>query len=419
MYKSYWLSLFFCLLTIGIVGYTRMDDALDKEAGKDQKIEYSVVFNAATLEQKIIGLPYDEISKRYEPAEMITGKKKSGYFSAHYTNLQIFTRGEDHIVRGMTVQFKNGIAASIKPDKPDEKERLAAKVLNLNPLAFKMIDSEFGTREVAVLKGTPEGFKKYLILAFGLLFLLLLSAGGFFIVWPLVTLLVKKSGGWTARILGIVLILAVTWLWFPFIAYTADNIGMYMGVGLPVTLLGLVSLFVSTKKRRFIPRGTDNGFAYGLVAYSCPFSFDLAINHMQNLWTLIMLDPESERFDLHTEISERIGLDSEDYKRTMENEDSTMVHIPSEDSLKDDFVDDYIEMLLCHTPVLYDSVLRASLYAQKMGYDVQTFVERMSHIARTKYGLSGGFVVEPKKESDPEPDEPSNPLDSLFNQLKK
>ena len=406
MYKSYWLSLLFCLLTLGIVGYTRIDDARDKEAGKDQTVKYSVVFNAATLEQKIIGLPYDEITKRYEPAEKITGKKKSGYFSAHYTDLQIFTKGEEHIVRGMTVQFKNGIAASLKLDKADERESLCAKVLNLNPLAFKMIDTEFGTREVAVMKGNAEGALKYLVIIAGILFILLIGAGGFFIIWPLLTLIVKKIGGWGARVLGLALVLGISWLWFPFVAYSMDNIGLYLGVGGLVEAIGLIGLLTVT--RRHVPVYSGSSSSSSSYSPPTPSAYwgryqirvprELAMNHVEILWYLLIADPDTDTaWDLHTRIANDLHVSDDDYgiaiQRSTPDSYTPSVVVPDYDVHKREFVKDYCHIILDGKTMLKSSVLyTAARLAVTMGIEMQDFLDTLKDIAENEYHLAQPWI---------------------------
>ncbi|MBO4605373.1 MAG: hypothetical protein J5667_02375 [Bacteroidales bacterium] len=425
MYKSYWLSLLFCLLTLGIVGYTRIDDARDKEAGKDQTVKYSVVFNAATLEQKIIGLPYDEITKRYEPAEKITGKKKSGYFSAHYTDLQIFTKGEEHIVRDMTVQFKNGIAASLKLDKADERESLCAKVLNLNPLAFKMIDTEFGTREVAVMKGNAEGALKYLVIIAGILFILLVGAGGFFIIWPLLTLIVKKIGGWGARVLGLALVLGISWLWFPFVAYSMDNIGLYLGVGGLVEAIGLIGLFTGTPKAPKTVSLVDPYWGRYLV----PVPHDIAMNHIENLWYLLLLDPDTDTgFDLHVKIANELHISDEDYgtaiNKTLPDNYYPRVYVPSSPVLREEFQQDYCHIILDgKSQVKMTVAAKAGHLATGLGFTPEEFISSLRFVAEVDYDIEGEFLFDDTIDTDPDTtspsDEPSDLFDSMFEHLKK
>jgi hypothetical protein len=403
MYKNYIVPIIFCLLTLGVVGfftfYAEKPDA-------ERKTEYDVVFNSATLEQKIVGLTYDEIAGRYAPAEKISGKKSSGYFSAHYNDLRIYTKGENHISRGMTVQFKKGTAASVKPDKADEKESLSAEVINLNNLTWHLIDAEIGTRDVTVLKGGAEGALKYLVIIAGILFILLVGAGGFFIIWPLLTLIVKKIGGWGARVLGLALVLGISWLWFPFIAYSMDNIGLYLGVGGFVKLIGLIGLLTVT--RRHVPVYSGSSSSSSSYSPPTPSAYwgryqirvprELAMNHVEILWYLLIADPDTDTaWDLHTRIANDLHVSDDDYgiaiQRSTPDSYTPSVVVPAYAVHKREFVKDSRHIVLDGKTMLKSSVLyTAARLAVTMGIEMQDFLDTLKDIAENEYHLAQPWI---------------------------
>ena len=405
MYRNYLVPIIFCVLTLGVVGFfTFYVETPDPE----RETEYDVVFNSATLEQKIIGLSYDEIVSRYEPAEKITGKQKSGYFSAHFDDLRIYTRGEDHIVRGMTVQFKKGAAVSVKLDKPDEKESMGAYLLNHNPLVWPMIDAEIGTRDVTVHKGSAEGILKYLLLIAGILYILLTGAGGFFIIWPLLTLIVKKIGGWGARVLGLALVLAISWLWFPFVAYSMDNIGLFMGVGGFVELIGLIGLLTGTRKHVPVYSGSSSSSSSSSYSPPSPSAYwgryqirvprELAMNHVELLWYLLIADPDTDTaWNLHTDISNQLHISDDDYgvaiQKSTPDDYTPSVMKPVYDVHRREFVKDYCRIILDGKTMLKASVLyKAAELAVALGVEMQDFLDTVKYIAENEYHLSQPWI---------------------------
>ena len=84
---------------------------------KGETLKYSVVFNSGSIESKIVGKHYNEITKRYLPPTEVTQGRKRGTFTAKYDRLRVFTKGDSHVINGMTVNGSPDSYGGVTYDK--------------------------------------------------------------------------------------------------------------------------------------------------------------------------------------------------------------------------------------------------------------------------------------------------------------
>ena len=295
MYKNYILPVICFVLTLGMMVFTYFYDAKEKTG---DKVEYKLVFNSATVESKIVGKSHKEITAQYLPEKEILKKGRKGTFTASYDGLRIFTQGDRREIRSMEVDFKDSVAVALRLGEPREKTTWSAKVLNLNPLMFKLIDAEFSTRTITASNGKAKGWQVPLLLVLALVFVVLGGVGGFNLVWPLLTFLCRKLGFWVATVMGLFIILAASWLWWPLLAYTSTNIGSFLVIGVPFTLYAIIKLFAREPEEEWAPApvaAPKNDYSddsnesdlpdWGHYLEEIPHV--IAINHLKNLWYLV------------------------------------------------------------------------------------------------------------------------------------
>lgn len=415
MYKNYILPVICFVLTLGMMVFTYFYDAKEKTG---DKVEYKLVFNSATVESKIVGKSHKEITAQYLPEKEILKKGRKGTFTASYDGLRIFTQGDRREIRSMEVDFKDSVAVALRLGEPREKTTWSATVLNLNPLMFKLIDAEFATRTITASNGKAKGWQVPLLLVLALVFVVLGGVGGFFLVWPLVTFLCRKLGFWVATVMGLLIILAVSWLWWPLLAYTSTNIGSFLVIGVPFTLYAIIKLFAREPEEP-----EEEWEPAPVVAPKIDYSNDsnesdlpdwghyleeiphvIAINHLKNLWYLVCMgDFENERCDLHAEYADEMpSISGEEYRTTLieDNSYEPYVMVPASQSLRQRFVEDYCCMLVCHAPVKFSLVNIAGDMALRLGYSAERFAAILKEVAKDRYGIEGGFILEDDAPSD-------------------
>lgn len=414
MYKNYILPVICFVLTLGMMVFTYFYDAKEKTG---DKVEYKLVFNSATVESKIVGKSHKEITAQYLPEKEILKKGRKGTFTASYDGLRIFTQGDRREIRSMEVDFKDSVAVALRLAEPREKTTWSAKVLNLNPLMFKLIDAEFATRTITASNGKAKGWQVPLLLVLALVFVVLGGVGGFNLVWPLLTFLCRKLGFWVATVMGLFIILAASWLWWPLLAYTSTNIGSFLVIGVPFTLYAIIKLFAREPEEPeeewapapvvapAVDNASDSNDAdypdWGHYLEEIPH--DIAINHLKNLWYLVWMgDFEEEMFDLHSALAYEMNIRGEKYRATLidGNTYEPYVMVPASDNLRKRFAEDYCSMLACHVPVKYSLVSKAAKMALKLGYSGDRFVELLKYVAEDWYSVEGNFVLDDSGPSD-------------------
>ena len=409
MYKNYILPVICFVLTLGMMVFTYFYDAKGKTG---DKVEYKLVFNSATVESKIVGKSHKEITAQYLPEKEILKKGRKGTFTASYDGLRIFTQGDRREIRSMEVDFKDSVAVALRLGEPREKTTWSAKVLNLNPLMFKLIDAEFATRTITASNGKAKGWQVPLLLVLALVFVVLGGVGGFNLVWPLLTFLCRKLGFWVATVMGLFIILAASWLWWPLLAYTSTNIGSFLVIGVPFTLYAIIKLFarepeepeeewapapVAAPKNDYSDDSNESDLPdWGHYLEEIPHV--IAINHLKNLWYLVCMGNfENERCDLHAEYADEMpSISGEEYRTTLieDNSYEPYVMVPASQSLRQRFVEDYCCMLVCHTPVKFSLVNIAGDMALRLGYSSEHFAAILKEVAKDRYGIEGGFILE-------------------------
>ena len=409
MYKNYILPVICFVLTLGMMVFTYFYDAKEKTG---DKVEYKLVFNSATVESKIVGKSHKEITAQYLPEKEILKKGRKGTFTASYDGLRIFTQGDRREIQSMEVDFKDSVAVALRLGEPREKTTWSAKVLNLNPLMFKLIDAEFSTRTITASNGKAKGWQVPLLLVLAFVFVVLGGVGGFNLVWPLVTFLCRKLGFWVATVMGLFIILAVSWLWWPLLAYTSTNIGSFLIIGVPFTLYAIIKLFarepeepeeewapapVAAPKIDYSDDSNESDLPdWGHYLEEIPHV--IAINHLKNLWYLVWMGGfENERCDLHAVYADEMpSISGEEYRTTLieDNSYEPYVMVPASQSLRQRFVEDYCCMLVCHTPVKFSLVIIAGDMALRLGYSSERFAAILKEVAKDRYGIEGGFILE-------------------------
>ena len=413
MNKVYILPLAGSIITIALIVLSTIYYSKDKDG---DNVEYSVVFNSATIERKIIGRHFNTISSRYLPPSEVKGTRKRGTFEATYSGIKVFTKGDAHLISGMTVSFTDSIATALTLNEPGSKKRMDARIVNLNPLAFKMIDSEIGTRDVSQDRGAAKGWEIPLLLLLGLLILILFGAGWLIVLTPLILFFMREIDEPVNWIATLVLAAISAWLWFPFLAYSQGNALLYIIIGIPAFLL----LFFVLDRR-------DTSYDHIGPRTSPPTSEEKnRLNHLESLVKFIYNYNNSyEDFIgdympvLHS-IAERLGishtqLDSivdpwEKLRRTNPDSESfskltVTFTIPNDSFTKKQYADDYARILACHRTSVSPSAISFLLdIMSNFGSEYkENFIARADAIARKEFdqqvkeinGMPGWYFVGP------------------------
>lgn len=393
MYKNYILPCIFCALTVVLVFASHIYSKKEKTG---DELEYKVVFNSATIEQKIVGKHYTEIAKRYLPASEITKKKRKGTFTAAYKGVTVFTPGDSHVSYGMAVQFKDSVATAITLDEPRSKASGSAKILNLNPHVYKLINAEFCTRDVTAMKGRAKGWQIPFLLLLGILLILFVGTGGFLLVWPLVTLCSKRLPLMAGFFVGLVLIIIANWFWYPFVAYSQGNIGLYMIPGVAFILYAVYQLMQPLEDEYDAfhePSGSGSSYQGSTERYPIAMTHEIAVNHFNHVMYLgwCVCNEAHERIPMLNDIGHNLGIYTEEWSRIMrkvekEGVDPTII-IPSHEGLCDEFVRDYIYVLLSYLPVNVQAVHMAMAWAKDLGVNPEVFLGYLEEIASDDYNL--------------------------------
>lgn len=374
MYKNYILPISACILTIVLMAGSIIYSGRNKSG---DNLKYNVAFSAATVEQKIVGRHYTEIAQRYLPPAEITGKKRRGTFNAKYDGVRIFTPGDSHVIYNMTVAFKDSTAVALTLGEPSKKENFNAKVLNWNPLVFKLIDAEFGTRDISEKKGKANGLEIVLLLLLFVGIVILFGAGSFFIVWPLITLLAKNCNNLVSLVAATALLVAAGYFWFPFIAYVQGSVGLFLTAGVIIQLYALLRL-----------KGHVN------EALPCEYkvSHQSVINHLELLVMVAMYGEQYsgkrkskiDKIRVKGGVSRREMAGVEQRAKIMLEDSSFNVDVPTDINTKKAFVINFAELLLCQIPIKHTLLNAAMHVTRSLDYNYDSFLNLLVGMASGK-----------------------------------
>ena len=414
MNKDYILPLIGSIVTIALVVFSTVYYSKDKDG---EKVKYTVVFNSATIESKIVGRHFNEISGRYLPPSEVKGTRKRGKFEADYSGIKVFTKGDAHIIYGMTVSFKDSVATSLTLKEPSSKTRMDARIVNLNPLAFKMIDAEIGTRDVTPDRGSAKGWEIPLLLLLGLLIFILMGTAWLIVLIPLLMYFMREIEQPLNWIASFILPAIFAWLWFPFLAYSQGNALLYAIIGIPAFL---VIFFILDRR--------DTSFDHIGPRTSPPTAQENnRLHHLESLVKIIYYyNDRSDDFigdymPVLRSIAERIGISHtqlddivaslERLRKTDPNPDTfgnahVEVVIPADSLSKKQYADDYARILACHCTSVTPSAITflLDIMSDFGGEYKENFIARADEIAREEFnhqitkinGLPGWYYVGPK-----------------------
>lgn len=395
MFKSYIVSIIGFLLGVGVFVFAQ----LYTKAYSNEDLKQGYSFNAATIEQKLLGKTLEEVSERYLAPESLKKQKGKGNMIARYENIKIFTRGEKTIINGMDITYKNGVAASIKYDEP--RKNKDAIFANYSPLAFFFMDKEFLTKDQEVIN-TKKAEKWQIPLL--ILFLVFLVNIPFLLSWPLATLMAKKIGGGVSVFLALVLWLALYWIYLGIAAYAIGTAMLFLILGGIWILIALGAFARAVRPVYSAPSGygpssydpsdydTSSSSSGPAPSYQPPLkpkTDDPAVQHLQNLGALLSLSyagklPVDAKTNVIGDIATREQVDIESFKYAMNNITlEAPKHVSGQRKMQ--FIDDIATIVACETSFSNPFLGAAVMIAEHYGLDSNQFLGRVKTIARTKY----------------------------------
>ncbi len=400
MFKSYIVSIIGFLLGVGVIVYAQ----LYTKAYSNEDLKQGYSFNAASIEQKLLGKTLEEVSEQYLAPESLKKQKGKGNMIARYENIKIFTRGEKTIINGMDITYKNGVAASIKYDEPRKSKD--AIFANYSPLAFFFMDKEFLTKDQEVIN-TKKAEKWQIPLL--ILLLVFLVNIPFLLSWPLATLMAKKIGGGVSVFLALVLWLALYWIYLGIAAYAIGTAMIFLILGGVWILIALGAFARAARPVYSAPSGYDpsdydtsspsSGPAPSYQPPLKPKTDDPAVQHLQNLAALLSLSyagklPVDAKTALISDIATREQVDIESFKYAMNNITlEAPKHVSGQRKMQ--FIDDIAAILACETSFSNPFFGAAIMIAEHYGLESNQFLGRVKAIAKMKYqrDFPGDYTV--------------------------
>ena len=400
MFKSYIVSFIGFLLGVGVIIYAQ----LYTKAYSNEDLKQGYSFNAASIEQKLLGKTLEEVSEQYLAPESLKKQKGKGNMIARYENIKIFTRGEKTIINGMDITYKNGVAASIKYDEPRKSKD--AIFANYSPLAFFFMDKEFLTKDQEVIN-TKKAEKWQIPLL--ILLLVFLVNIPFLLSWPLATLMAKKIGGGVSVFLALVLWLALYWIYLGIAAYAIGTAMIFLILGGVWILIALGAFARAARPVYSAPSGYDSS-GYDTSSPSSgpapsyqpplkPKTDDPAVQHLQNLAALLSLSyagklPVDAKTDIIGDIATREQVDIESFKYAMNNISlDAPKHVSGQRKMQ--FIDDIATIVACETSFSNSFLGAAIIIAEHYGLESNQFLGRVKAIAKMKYqrDFPGDYTV--------------------------
>lgn len=400
MFKSYIVSIIGFLLGVGVIVYAQ----LYTKAYSNEDLKQGYSFNAASIEQKLLGKTLEEVSEQYLAPESLKKQKGKGNMVARYENIKIFTRGEKTIINGMDITYKNGVAASIKYDEPRKSKD--AIFANYSPLAFFFMDKEFLTKDQEVIN-TKKAEKWQIPLL--ILLLVFLVNIPFLLSWPLAILMAKKIGGGVSVFLALVLWLALYWIYLGIAAYAIGTAMIFLILGGIWILIALGAFARAARPVYSTPSGYDpsdydtsspsSGPAPSYQPPLKPKTDDPAVQHLQNLAALLSLSyagklPVDAKTALISDIATREQVDIESFKYAMNNITlEAPKHVSGQRKMQ--FIDDIAAILACETSFSNPFFGAAVMIAEHYGLESNQFLGRVKTIAKMKYqrDFPGDYTV--------------------------
>lgn len=400
MFKSYIVSIIGFLLGVGVIVYAQ----LYTKAYSNEDLKQGYSFNAASIEQKLLGKTLEEVSEQYLAPESLKKQKGKGNMIARYENIKIFTRGEKTIIEGMDITYKNGVAASIKYDEP--RKNKDAIFANYSPLAFFFMDKEFLTKDQEVINTKKAEKWQVPLLILLLVFLVNIP---FLLSWPLATLMAKKIGGGVSVFLVLVLWLALYWIYLGIAAYAIGTAMIFLILGGVWILIALGAFSRATRPVYSAPSGYDSsgydtsspssGPASSYQPPLKPKTDDPAVQHLQNLAALLSFSyagklPVDTKTDIISDIATREQVDIESFKYAMNNISlDAPKHVSGQRKMQ--FIDDIATIVACETSFSNPFLGGAVMIAEHYGLESNQFLGRVKAIAKMKYqrDFPGDYTV--------------------------
>ena len=394
MFKSYIVSIIGFLLGVGAIVYAGIYTNYEEP----ENVKQTYVFNAGSIEQKLLGKTPEEISEKYLAPVSTKKLKGKGNQVSHYENIKIFTRHEKTVVETLDITFRNGVAESLKYGEP--RKNKDASFANASPLAFWLMDKEIFTKGSEVIKA--EQAEKWQIPLLLLLLVFLVNLP-FLLTWPLATLMAKKMDD-AAFFLIAPLWLLLYWVYLGIAAYAFGTAMLFLILG-GIWLLIAMRAFYRTVDTPVYSGSTGgySGSSYGSGSSSSYVSQNVC-NHIGNLWILVQLssladiDPK-KRMDFLADIATRERVATSTFKEIINNPTlSDPKHVSS--ARKEEFLDDLAGILLCDTTFSDVQSGYAFTVSEAYGEKREKFIGRMATYARTEYGrdLAQDYNVVASKE---------------------
>ena len=380
MFKSYIVSIIGFLLGVGAIIYAGIYTNYEEP----ENVKQTYVFNAGSIEQKLLGKTPEEISEKYLAPVSTKKLKGKGNQVSHYENIKIFTRHEKTVVETLDITFRNGVAESLKYGEP--RKNKDASFANASPLAFWLMDKEIFTKGSEVIKA--EQAEKWQIPLLLLLLVFLVNLP-FLLTWPLATLMAKKMDD-AAFFLIAPLWLLLYWVYLGIAAYAFGTAMLFLILG-GIWLLIAMRAFYRTVDTSVYSGSTGgySGSSYGSGTGSTYVSQDVC-NHIGNLWILVRLcsladiDPK-KRMDFLADIATRERVATSTFKGIINNPTLSDPK-PVSNSLKEEFLDDLAGILLCDTTFSDVQSGYAFTVSEVYGEKREKFIGRMITYARTELG---------------------------------
>ena len=390
MFKSYIVSIIGFLLGVGAIIYA----GIYTNYFEPDNVKQTYVFNAKTIELKLIGKTSEEIAENYLPPVSVKKLKGQGNQIAHYEDIKIFTRHEKTVVESMDITFKKNVAESIKYGEAHKNRD--ASFANASPLAFWLMDKELFTKGKEVIES--EQAEKWQIPLLLLLLVFLVNLP-FLLTWPLATLMAKKMDD-VAFFLIAPLWLLLYWIYLGIAAYAIGTAMVFLILGGIWLLIAMRAFYRAVDTPVYSgSTGGYSGSSYGSGSSSSsgssyqppkqPITETVEVRHFENLsalFTIAQMDklPQDKIMQTISDIGLREKIDMDAFKYAVAHP-SLEIPLGVTGSRKMQFVDDIAQVITCQTTIS-DKFLSVGLsFAEKYGLDTDQFSGRLRSVAYSKY----------------------------------
>lgn len=394
MFRSYIPSLIGFVAGIGIIVYMF---AIYPKSIEPDNIEYGCTFNAMTMENKLIGKTYTEISQKYLPPVSVKSKGRKGNMNARYENLRIFTKGENTISYGMNITYKDSVATDLVIDEPSKSKD--AFFVNAMPLSYLLIDMEFMTRDRSPLNNSSaKGWQIPLLLLFGLLLINL----PFLLLWPLTTYIVNKTEAPWANIFPLLLWLVGYWLYIGIVAYSNGSAILFVVLGVIWIIVADIILNGSVDQADLShihntagPRVLNTTTTYTPVSNNSGGGsntsgpvYATCLSHISNLAAVLGTSKghqSMERASVVATFAQKHGIDMNDFDTAI-GKGTVDVTVPSNKTLYNEFRDNIARILLCDATMNNLQLGVAAKMLESYGIDRDSLSGFLDGISQKEYG---------------------------------